>query len=364
MIYPQSKAVDMEELSGNKRHFYPGFDYLRVIMIAAVIAGHAQLTLRFNAFDINQYQFPHYHVTILNVIGENLLALAVPTFFIVSLFLFFTKVQDSRSYFRPRMVRLLYLYGFWVVLWLLHRGGFSTFASDVRHGDIYGAVEFVVRGGYSEFYFLFSLIFLTFIAYFSVRLPKSVLWLLLGLSLSLLWLFPLVTIHYGSYHSLVALWSPMNFLPYIFIANLGLHYLQDGNVRWSSSRFKIGFFTILILTIVSAIGEWLWLPNQVFFEANPGNVIPPYTRFSVAGGASLVFLLSFLVKKPAWRWVRFIAGYTIGLFCLNVFVISIYKSIFGAPVSFDQKLILFAATVLISLITAYLARRAFTKRLI
>jgi len=156
----------------------------------------------------------------------------------------------------------------------------------------------------------------------------------------------------------------MNFLPYVFIANLGLHYLRDKNVSWSSGRFKIAFFTILILTIVSAICEWIWLPNQNCFAANPGDVIPPYTRFSLAGGTSLFFLSSFLAKKPAWRWVRFVVGYTLGIFCINVFVISVYTQIFIFPISFGGKLILYVAVVLLSLITAYLARRAFSKRLI
>lgn len=327
-------------------------------MIAAVIAIHTDLFRTVSDFDIKTYQFSHYHVRLFDIINFNLLTLAVPTFFVISLFLFFAKVSDSRSYFRPRMVRLFYLYGFWVVLWCLHFGGFYAFASHIRHGDIAAVVEFIVRGGGGILYFFFSLIFLTFIAYYSIRLSRAILWLLLVLSLSLLWLLPLIVIHYSSVSYLVAYWNPINFLPYVFIANLVFHYIRDNRDSYSR-RFKIAFIVILIVTIISAILEWLWLPNQNFFAYNPAGVIPG-SRLSVAGGTALVFLASFLVKKPAWKWVRFLADYTLGMYCLHYFVLSVFFKIFPmAPAT-----VVYVSVFLLSLAAAYLARRAFGKRLI
>ncbi|MCX5992213.1 MAG: acyltransferase family protein [Chloroflexi bacterium] len=182
------------KVTSSSNRLYHGFDYLRAIMIAAVVAIHTALFQKPSEFDINTYNFSHYHVTIFNVVHFNFLSLAVPVFFLVSLFLFGVR-GGNRAYFTGRIERLVYLYFFWVALWGLHFGGFTALASYVRHMDIKGVIQWIVTGDYSVHYFLFSLILLTCAFYFCRKLPKSALWLLLGGSLLIIVVVPVVVMN-------------------------------------------------------------------------------------------------------------------------------------------------------------------------
>lgn len=156
----------------------------------------------------------------------------------------------------------------------------------------------------------------------------------------------------------------MNFLPYIFIAALVSRKGDDGDGWFSSLSFKALVAVILVLTIVAAVCEWHWLPNQNHFTYNGGCAIPAYTRLSIVGATSVVFLLSFYIRRPSWRWVGFLADYSLGIYCLHFFVISLYQQLFGTPVPFPQHLAEFAFVLAASAILAFFARRAFSKRLI
>jgi peptidoglycan/LPS O-acetylase OafA/YrhL len=332
-------------------------------MIAAVVALHTTLFNRPGDFDINNYNFTNYHVRLFDVVTLNFLALAVPAFFLISLFLFGVRAEGNQSYFSNRIVRLVYMYSFWVIVWGLYFGGLQDLPRYVWHMDIRSAVEWIVTGNHSVHYFLFSLILLTCAFYVCRKLPTSALWLLLCGSLLIIVVVPVVVMNEPRLSILVANWSPMNFLPYVFIAALVSR--KAGEEGWLSSFwFKIFIAVILVLTIVAAICEWLWLPSQNHWTYNVGCAIPSYTRLSVVGGTSAVFLLSFLVRRSSWRWVGFLADYSLGIYCLHWFVIRMYQEFFGTPLPFPQHLAEFAFVLTVTAIVAFLARRAFSQRLI
>lgn len=319
-------------------------------MSFAVVAWHIQLFGASNLF--NAKNFAGHDIVFSDIINLYFLLLAVPVFFLMSLFLFFQKIWIDPFYFKKRIARLLLLYVFWDGLWLFLWGYLTDF-SNLFPSSLRAILISVVSGWCSPYYFFFSLILLTCIARVTVCLSSYVLWLLLAISLSLLWFFPLIVKIYGEYHFLVAYWNPFNFLPYVFIAALFFRYFRKGYLRPSSKYFKFFMVCLFFVFIATAIFEWQWIRDVNYFKYN-GLAIPPYTRISVVAGGSLVFCLSFFIKRPVYRIIKFLSKYSLGLYCLHGFAIIFYGKLIGSPNDFPGKFFEFLVVISVSLLSAVL----------
>jgi peptidoglycan/LPS O-acetylase OafA/YrhL len=372
-------------------------------MSLGVIAWHLRVFGSSAAFDINR--FPGHTLVLSDLINFHLLLLAVPVFFLVSLFLFFAKAKRNQRYFRQRLKKLVGLYFFWTGLWLLVCGKLYGFFFVLKK-IIENAVIFAVTGGYSLYYFFFSLIILTCVSYAVLKVSRFALWFLAFLSAALLGGLAFVAREVQTLHCLVAFWNPLNFLPYVFISALvfeyrpgsgrcaptGVHsnshasatvvgcvegastFRQKPSASPSPGRLgiivhakwnKIGIVVLFLLLTVflAAWIEWQWFWGIHNFQYNDF-AIPAYTRVSVVGSATLVFLAAFLVRRPPPRWIKILSNYSMGLYCLHGFVFLFFLKFIGAQIHPAGRLFVFALTVAISLSATACLRRTPIKKLL
>ncbi len=142
------------------RHFH-GFDYARCVLALAVVALHT------SAFGTSAYARAVY---------DHVLSLAVPSFFLISLFLFADKGQTGgRPAFSPHRaaraaVRLLVRPA---------RRSYSVIPVRSLHAlhSITGFVRLAVKGGNAVFYFFSCLALMTLVASMACRLAPRLLWL-------------------------------------------------------------------------------------------------------------------------------------------------------------------------------------------
>jgi len=346
------------EMSSGRNGFYYGFDYLRAIMPIGVVALHMEVFGRHTLHGPQEYRSHIFSLP--DLINYQVLCLAVPIFFLVSLFLFSEKAHNNRGYFLRRAERLVYIYIFWLTLFILWRGGMHRMLPvyDVKH-----FVILVMSGGPSAFYFFFSLLFLTCIAFFALKLPRRILWLFLAVSVMLLWFMPYLVFRTDLYSSLVAAWNPANFLVYVFVAVLVSKYRAHSHFSPSLKSFRIMMLVLTLVFLSSSVFEWHWMVNERNFASNQ-HIIPPYTRLSVAAGSSLIFLLSLYISRPPASWIKFLSDYSLGLYCFHLFIIEMNDKIMSMLRLSANIAVKFLMVLIVSYAFAYFAKRAFSKGLV
>ncbi len=345
-------------MKGSPQKIYYGFDYLRALMSIGVVTLHMELLGRHTILDIQEYRLHKFSVP--DLLNYHMLCLAVPVFFLVSLFLFFEKVHNNRAYFWSRIERLIYIYVFWLLLLILWRGGLNQMLPSY---DLKSILILIMSGGPSAFYFFFSLCLLTCISFFAMKLPQQAIWVLLATSASLLWMMPFFLFRTGSNPSLVAAWNPANFFVYVFIAILISRYRERLLFKPTSNFFRNLILFLFILFIAASVFEWHWMVDARNFTANQ-HIIPPYTRISVAVGSLLVFLLSVSVSRPPTVWIKFLSDNSLGLYCFHLFAIEINDKILNMLKLSTHAVIKFLFVLLVSYACSHLARRAFKKGLL
>ena len=337
-----------------------GIDYLRAFMSLAVIAWHMRLFGTSSLFDLNGYST--HRIQFSDIINFNLLLLAVPVFFLISIFLQIEKCLKRSPDFWGRIERLTYMYFFWIGIFLIIckiEGKFSLLWPDTG----LKAVLFVISGGKSLFYFLFSLILLTILSQLSMRQPLIQQKILAFFFLVLLWVCPAIVVRYDAFHLLTAFWNPLNFLVYVYIARLVYHYIGNNPHFIHSILFKKVLLFIFILFVISATCEWSWLRGINNFEYD-GYAFPSYTRLSVALGATFLFLLSFTIRRPPCFIIKLLSEYSLGLYCLHGFVIVYYYHLLSFIDPTMNRFLDFFLILSISLALSILLRRVFRKGLI
>lgn len=340
--------------------YYYGFDYLRAIMALGVLAYHIRIFGQSNLFDINEYM--NHKITLSDLFNFHFCKLTVPVFFLVSIFLFLLKGAGGNfRYFAQRIEKLIYLYLFWVGVVLLFYGAAGYF-SNIWPKNFGDAVLFIVSGGYSAFYFFFSLIFLTLLSLYAIRLPVFVLWVLLTATGLFLGAFPVIVNLCSEYDYLIAFWSPLNFPVYAFAAALVWKYKMNG-LDLSARGFNVCIIVSLVVFVLGAILEWKYLIGVHSFKYD-GSALPSLTRISVVAGAVSLFLLSFRIKHKPNRIIRLLSDYSLGIYCLHPFLILAYEKAFGPIDLYQTNVGKFFIVLLISALSSVLLRRAFRRGLI
>jgi peptidoglycan/LPS O-acetylase OafA/YrhL len=331
-----------------------GFDYLRAIMALAVVALHSDM---FPESILQNRSLPE-HATLAwgDIIEFNVFALAVPTFIIISIYLFLNKAPDV-VYFRDRLLRLSVLYVFWVSLWIyVERLNTSTLAVVLNPRTI---LPFLVSGANSLYYFLFSLLVLTIVAWCTRRLSRRNLWLLFVTTTALLWILPALVILQPSLSALSTFYSPVNFLPCVFAAGLFLSYKRSGVFAVQDKTYVRACVAFGALWLCTSAIEWSWMISAAHF---PGNsyCFPAYTRISVILGSVCVVLLSYTIVGPVPWAVHKFAQLSLGIYCVHPFILRI-KLLRHLPwFPFSR----FVAIVVLSILVAGFVRFAIRQRVI
>lgn len=139
----------MENLLASKQYYYPGLDVLKILLAIIVVLRHC-----------GQSFFIHgsiYKIVVTNIISP----VAVPTFFIISSFLFFNKHVEGNN-LKKYLLRLLLLYGVWTLVYL------PLIIIDLPK-TFNGGIQFLQRvvfdGSYFHLWYLPSLMFAILLTY-------------------------------------------------------------------------------------------------------------------------------------------------------------------------------------------------------
>ena len=347
----------MQNTVSDSRRYYDGFDCLRAVMSLAVVAWHLHLFGVSTLFD--ERRFSHHIISLSDVINFHFLLLAVPVFFLISLFLFFDHYKIRDHYFSGRIKKILCLYGFWLgsfFLFYAYRYGFSS----LLPADGKNLLIKIISGWSTLYYFFFSLLLMTCLARIVVLVPRHVVWLLCVLSLFALWIMAFL-VKMGVVSSYwVAYWNPLNFVPYVFIARL-----FSDTAGQDLSTFSSPSFLLLLLGFIVAAGfEWQWMLCGRNFQYNDC-AMPAYTRVSLVLGATLIFRLSWLIRCRLNRLIRFLSDYSLGLYCLHGYVsLLVYERIIKHLGGYGAPAIAFFIIVSVSLAAAVVLRRLVGRGLI
>lgn len=292
----------------HKQYFY-GFDYLRAVLPFFVIAIHTKALSSFGAIYNGKFS-PNLY----DIIQFNIFYAAVPVFLVISLFLIFErKSQLSREL--TRSYHLFLLYAFWAGLWILYSGSRPTLS-------ITGLLIFLITGGQSIFYFLFSLACLSLIAIAIRKLPIHWSWICLGISLFFQGLWPILNMHHTHFKYLVAHWNPILFIPCVFVAKLLSDYKPVILEKRGLSLI------ILFLAIISAMVEWRTLihPNHAIILAT---IFPSYARISPILSAACIVMVALAIRKKPNRLILSLSSMSLGLYCVHPFLESSLSKITG-----------------------------------
>lgn len=350
--------IGFDSIPASPYHY--GFDYLRAFMSLAVVAWHLRVFGLSGFFDPEGYR--HHFITFSDIINMQVLLLAVPVFFLVSLFLYFEHGAMDNHYFVRRVRKIAGLYGFWLAVFLVIYGCSYGFSSLVPVGG-WDLLRKIISGWGSLYYFFFSLLLLTCLARFIAPFPRRLVWLLLAVSLAVLWVMDLLVKSGVTSGSLVAYWNPVNFLPYLFLARLFADY--NGRQDLTSNPFPLALFILLTMgCVLAAVGEWHWLISGHNFAYNDC-ALPCYTRVSLALGAAIVFRLSWFIRYRPNYVVRFLADYSLGLYCLHGYASwFLYHRLVATPDNHGATVMAFGLIVLISLLVSMVLRSLLGRELI
>ncbi|BBC24301.1 acyltransferase family protein [Pseudanabaena sp. ABRG5-3] len=313
-----------------KTQKFEGFDFLRAIFAIAIVADHAGL---FSVATIQELTFAT------DILYANFSYVAVPVFFQISLFLFYFKGKNLElsSFFQKRIVKLIYLYLFWVstftflkILFTKGLTGFTNFDSL----SIRNILEFIISGGNSPLYFFFSLIFITSLAAVITFLRKKIAndSLQLVISYCLLTLFCLLILSFsftdlvvnliGSQEisamtaiSNIARWNynPLNFLPYLFTASITVQEFYQGDLQKQTLHLSKKLWSLFFLFLIFTLLEWFLLKNLFH-----------YSRLSLVFGSWLLLYLALISKqKPAYT-VSLVSNLSLGIYVTHLFLTHVF----------------------------------------
>lgn len=271
-----------------------GLDTLKAISIILVLFWHLQ-PVRFVIRNDN-----HTLVYFLNGLVETfnwqLTLLAVPIFYIVSLYLFFQKVR-IKNYAKTRLIQLCSIFLFWSVIQIVFATIISSRFPDLSWDIIIGIEPVLPLVGDSVLYFLFNLIILTIFAYFYQSLNSNH----KKLSSYIIVIFSLILFELTSLPKFsVPYYYLRNFLIYVPIAFALVNYTNK------IVRFKFYYLAAYILFSLHDI-------CLRYYNYSPGI----YSRISVVCGALTLFCFIHPLKiKGNWITQK-LAKYSLGLFVLH-----------------------------------------------
>ncbi len=295
---------------------HSGLVWARAVMCLVIVGWHVQVLGKTSALE--PQSFAEHNIGPVDLIYFNCFHLAVPVFFLISLFLFCRKGWADQSYFRPRMLRLAKLYFFWLLIAIIILK--TVPGINYQLPDTWmELLIFIPAGGNTLFYFLFSLMLCTCLCrMFRGRSLITVL-VLLAVSLLVVGSFPFLCS--GGFLNCmpVAYWSPLNFIPYVFVS-LAIARMEGAGLKsWSRYvRFWIFVGCVLLFATMSAL-EWNYLKAEPEMDFD-GLILPAYARLSVVFGAIAVFLVFLRIDWSVPALICLISRNSLGIYCVHGFI--------------------------------------------
>jgi len=317
-------------------HRDTGINVIKAVSIVLVLIWHLK-PIPINADGI-------YALPAARYIYHYITLLAVPSFIVISLYLFFKKSFFTAGYWRKRMLRLVQLFLFWTciqfIFYLLAGGKLPLPLNSIIPS---GGPELPYVGG-SVFYFLFILIICTLLAFLFMKLTATI---KLFLSIALI---ALTCVHFTLspiYNLPIDTMAMENYYIYIPIA----YYMEKYKEKFIRCR------TIFIVGYVMAI---------FYEEFFTHNLVSAYGRLSILLG-TLSFISIFLSARFASkRPMEFLSKYSLGIFALHKYWLYIFIVLLGTIKAagsisslnvFEESGALFIATVIFTCLSVYLLNK-------
>jgi len=302
-----------------------GFDFLRAIFAIAIVVLHSRLFMVVEGFKIGS-------LSVVDILNANVVYIAVPVFFQISLFLFYIKSEKMGSGYllQKRFPKLISLYFFWVISKIVFDIFLKGKSESLQNStsSVRSFIEFIVSGGNSPLYFFFSLAFITALTEVLVlsfgKIRKNpikiiTLYSLLFISCALVFLFALLRLipddgtgGVGLFQaaSNIAKWAynPLNFLPYIFTTAIVVQEFNSGKLKKNNSKLKLKLYSLFFLFLIFTVLEW-----------NYSKELLHYSRLSLVLGSWLLLYLALLSTRKPSGIVRFISGCSLGIYTFHLF---------------------------------------------
>jgi len=286
-----------------------GFDWVRAFMSVAVVTWHLHT---FGKSLLYTEKLARFRINLGDLVNFHLVPVSVPAFLLISCY-FIARNPTDWPRLRHRLWRLTLLVIFWTIMLSIWMNGYGGLLKMVPKSPLDLMVTILSANG--EFYYFFiSLMMCLLMAFASARLSNFWNWILLALSLTLMFFLPLIAMATNQ-TILIAYWSPLNFLPYPFAAILIFRYQDHLLTNRRSLIFSV--LGLLALSAVFAWYEWTHYIQAVFQAEGPA--LPLLMR------VSLVFLGAAIVVIAMWPWrtapavIRFMSKYSLALFVLHAF---------------------------------------------
>jgi len=288
-------------------NYFHGFDYLRIVFTILVIVGHSDL-LKWWAIAREGKVGPGANLW--DYVYFNFQSCAVPAFMMIAMILFLMK-PPSWARTKDRLIKLFYLYGFWVGAWVFH--------TKVTPAPTFlGVIEFGLRGGGWLFYFLAVLIICTLVGWGAASLPRLWQWIGLGITLGVMLLTYAWTHQDYRWVQNQYYWLPTLFTSIPFVVVLLIPYLKRLSEQPRQRYFWIGL--LVILSVAAAVLEWHYAaPSEIVGPDR--HWLPKNGRLSIYFGGMALVLASLGIKKPIGGIGAFFARNTLGIYCLHPFVL-------------------------------------------
>jgi hypothetical protein len=286
-----------------------GFDWVRALMSVAVVTWHLKT---FGTSALFTESFAAHRFGVRDFINFHILLVAVPAFMLISCYLHVRK-EPSLHDLRRQVFRLALLAVFWTVALNLWRGGYLELRTLVPH-SFFEALTLILSAAGEYYYFFVSLLIVTVIAFGFSKLHTR--WSVIGFAASALLLFFLPQIALASEQViLVYYWSPLNFLPYPFLAILIYRYQP---VLLSNGRRLMGIaLALTAAAVLLAWYEWTHYVNAAFLIE--GVAFVTYTRLSLVFEAAALTLLALWPALTSNAVIRFMSLHSLGLYILHPF---------------------------------------------
>ncbi|HEX3032628.1 MAG TPA: acyltransferase [Bacillota bacterium] len=319
----------LQVISPNNRMHYHGFDYLRIIFCAIVVALHTGLITA--SYDLGK-DFG-------KIIEFGIGYLAVPVFLQLSAYLYVLNSSKGTNRFKERIKYLASIYAFWLALNLIIPSGgkISSYFSSFK------LILETLVGNHTVIYFIFELMLITILIEgarkFCNTLPK-----VLGAFIG-----SLVLMIYGKY--LVESFgfglgyaNPFNFIPYAFSAIL-LARLTSPGVPWDTWKK----YEVLVLLAALFAGLELFLLRGFIYMA--------YGRPSLIFASMLIVMWFQQTNFRPHRLVTVLSGLTLGVYLsheiIRGFIVNLISDFGTSP----NTLTVFLLTLMLSVLFSHFVKR-------
>ncbi|MBI5741733.1 MAG: acyltransferase [Nitrospirae bacterium] len=292
-----------------------GIDYLRAIMSVFVVTWHMDAGGRSLIFSKDEYM--NHLFVFSDFMNFHVLLLAVPTFILISNYIFSLK-EHNLEYLKRRLGRLFLLFSFWMIVqrvWVSGSDGIIEMLPD----SLSSLMLLIFKGGGIYYFFICLMVTLTG-AYYIAKCRTSV--VIAGFILSLICLFMTPALaKMLAFYPLCAYWSPSNFIPYPFAAVL-LVRLSD---QISRLRIKV-FIAAVMLALIFSFIEWKIDIGEIFFRGG-GYAIPAYARVSMLFSAIALLVIVLNPKITSPKVIKFMSVHSLALYCIHGFFLVYAKDI-------------------------------------